>query len=183
MFREEVTVTVFKTAMNMKSSRKRVIFSREAAAENLKYKTGCGDHCSVRGCHNNQKRLYMWSIVECFDHRPMLQGECSCEPPYRLFRPKTDVERREWLSTLRLKKPPKNLFVCSFHFFERQPTLQNPVPQLFLGYESNPKLGRKPPANRTRHQTVQLAVEEPEQGLFDYLHMTVFLFFFILPPH
>ena len=26
------------------------------------------------------------------------------------------------------------LFVCSFHFFDRQPTAQNPIPELFLGY-------------------------------------------------
>ena len=95
-----------------------------------------GAHCSVNGCSRNQRQLNELLDRACFDHKPLARRDCECEAPFRLFKMPDDPDtRRLWLAALCRKTPPKNVFVCSFHFFDRQPTAQNPIPELFLGYE------------------------------------------------
>lgn len=57
--------------------------------------------------------------------------------------PIEDEAKRNWLKNLNLKKPPKTLYVCSFHFVEKKPTEDNPYPTLFLGYEKPPEKRRR----------------------------------------
>ena len=95
-----------------------------------------GAHCAVNGCNRNQKQLNRILDVQCFDHKPLLQRNCSCDPPFRLhMMPKDADSRRLWLAALRRKNPPKTVFVCSYHFVDRKPTAENQVPELYLGYE------------------------------------------------
>lgn len=42
-----------------------------------------------------------------------------------------------------LKKPPNNLYVCSFHFVDKKPTAENPYPTLWLGYYRPPEKKRR----------------------------------------
>lgn len=101
-----------------------------------------GYHCAVIGCHYNQRKLNDLLCRECFDHKPLTRQECCCERPFDFYKPTSEQERREWLAKLKLKKPPLNLWVCSFHFVDKKPTFENPLPQKFLGYESAIKTRR-----------------------------------------
>ena len=103
-----------------------------------------GAHCAVRGCSNNYGRLQEWLDRECFDHKPETKRNCPCPPMYALHsKPKDECESRMWLKNLNLKKPPKTIFVCSFHFVDKKPTTDNPYPELYLGYERKPTKTRR----------------------------------------
>ncbi|KAK7482828.1 hypothetical protein BaRGS_00025994 [Batillaria attramentaria] len=115
-------------------------------------RSGGGRHCSVRGCSYNEKKLKELLSRPCFDHFPLLRKNCSCDPPFRLHSPKTEEQRRDWLANLRLKAPPKYLYVCSFHFMEKKPTMENPLPQCMLGYEREVKVGRRILVRKNREQ-------------------------------
>ncbi|CAL9686090.1 unnamed protein product [Knipowitschia caucasica] len=109
-----------------------------------KRKLGCGSYCAVRGCTNSWKRLNVWLEGECYDHRPATRRRCGCAPPFALFlKPTADNESRMWLAALKLKKPPKRVYVCSYHFVDKKPTEENPFPELFLGYERPPQRKRR----------------------------------------
>ena len=112
----------------------------EASKSSLK---GFGRHCSVRGCTYNDKKLCELQNRLCFYHKPTALKDCPCDPPYKFHFPKNAEQRREWLLTLQLKCPPKKLYVCSYHFIDKQPTEQNPLPQLMVGYKRTVKQGRR----------------------------------------
>ena len=110
-----------------------------------------GTTCAVRGCTYNRTKLIQWLKRECFEHKPKTKSECSCERLYSFHPlPKDDESNRIWRKNLNLKTPPKHLFVCSFHFVDKKPTVDNPYPTLFLGYEKQPEKRRRP---RIRHVT------------------------------
>ena len=71
--------------------------------------------------------------------------ECSCPKWYSFHQlPNNDDEdKRNWLKHLNLKQPPKYCNVCSFHFVDKAPTLENPYPTLYLGYEKPPEKKRR----------------------------------------
>ncbi|KAK7463950.1 hypothetical protein BaRGS_00038062, partial [Batillaria attramentaria] len=96
-----------------------------------------GVRCSVHGCQCNHRKLNLLLEQPCFDHKPLRRQDCSCDPPYRMHRmPDHDPElRRQWLAALNRKDPPRNVFVCSYHFVDRKPTKENPLPELNLGYQ------------------------------------------------
>lgn len=103
-----------------------------------------GTTCAARGCTHNWSKLKNWMRSECFDHKPKTRKECPCPQWYRFHRLPTDYEAREnWLKNLRLRKPPKALYVCSFHFVDKKPTDENPYPTLFLGSE-DPQSEKRP---------------------------------------
>lgn len=105
-----------------------------------------GTCCAVRGCANNQAKLNLWLKEQCFEHEPRTNRECCCESPsrYSFHRlPRDEELRRMWLKQLNLKKPPKTLYVCSFHFVEKKPTEEHPHPTLWLGYERPPEKRRR----------------------------------------
>uniref|UniRef100_A0A672RAP9 THAP-type domain-containing protein n=1 Tax=Sinocyclocheilus grahami TaxID=75366 RepID=A0A672RAP9_SINGR len=103
-----------------------------------------GTTCAVRGCTCNQTKLNLWLKEQCYIHKPKVRAECTCERRYSFHRlPIEDEAKRNWLKNLNLKKPPKTLYVCSFHFVEKNPTEDNPYPTLFLGYEKPPEKRRR----------------------------------------
>lgn len=94
-----------------------------------------GSTCSVAGCYNNSRKIKILSETVCTHHQK-LRKVCPCPVPYSLHSMPTKEERRQaWLAALRLKKLPKRVYVCSFHFVEKGPTEMHPDPELFLGYD------------------------------------------------
>ncbi|RXN14135.1 transcriptional repressor p66-alpha isoform X1 [Labeo rohita] len=103
-----------------------------------------GTTCAVSGCYNNRRKLNLWLNQECYDHKPLTKAECPCPQWYTFYRmPNTEEDKRMWLRNLYLKKPPKNLYVCSFHFVDKRPTAENPYPTLWLGYYRPPEKKRR----------------------------------------
>ncbi|KAF7650772.1 hypothetical protein LDENG_00120980 [Lucifuga dentata] len=118
-----------------------------------------GTTCAVRGCTYNQAKLNEWLKLECFEHKPKTKSDCSCRRWYSFHRiPKDDESKRNWLKNLNLKKPPKTLYVCSFHFVDKKPTQDNPYPTLFLGAE-------RPPEKRRRRTGTQRGTAGKANGM------------------
>ena len=89
--------------------------------------------CAVVGCSNNSKKIKNLLETECFDHK-IRRRECPCPVPYRLHS-MPQSRRLDWLAVLKLKHPPKKVYVCSHHFVHKRPTEDHPNPELFLGYD------------------------------------------------
>ncbi|XP_041824830.1 uncharacterized protein LOC121629263 [Melanotaenia boesemani] len=105
-----------------------------------------GTSCAVRGCTYNQRKLNEWLNSECLepDHERKRKADCPCPQIYSFYPlPKDEEAKINWLKNLNLKKPPKTLYVCSFHFVNKKPSDDYPYPTLFLGYD-------RPPAKRRR---------------------------------
>ena len=99
---------------------------------------GSGTTCAAVGCHNNSRKLKDFSETYCVEHR-RLRKICPCPAPYALHAmPKMEERRLAWLEALRLKYPPKRVYVCSFHFVDKKPTELHPDPELYLGYDRPP---------------------------------------------
>ncbi|KAH3817672.1 uncharacterized protein LOC127882181 [Dreissena polymorpha] len=102
--------------------------------------------CAVINCSNSAYWLNKWKKQLCTQcgclHK---EKDCKCDPPFRLFCFPTKIknsERRErWKQLIgrkngsKLWTPGKDSRVCSNHFVEGQPTVQNPLPTLNLGYD------------------------------------------------
>ncbi|XP_062402419.1 uncharacterized protein LOC134093057 isoform X2 [Sardina pilchardus] len=101
-----------------------------------------GSTCAVVGCTNNTRKLKDFMHGTCFQHK---QTRLICCPaPYSLHAmPKNETKTREWLAALKLKNPPKRVYVCSYHFIDHKPTELHPNPELFLGYKRPVKNRRK----------------------------------------
>ena len=109
-----------------------------------------GTVCAARGCHYNSTKLNNWRKEECLIHKPRTKAECPCEQWYDFHRiPKDKDAKKMWLRNLNLKRIPKVVHVCSFHFVDKKPTRENPYPTLHLG---PPVLERQlgPPEKRRR---------------------------------
>ncbi|XP_046891462.1 uncharacterized protein si:ch211-113p18.3 [Hypomesus transpacificus] len=117
-------------------------------------KSGSGTTCAVVGCKHSRKHLNEWLNRECYDHKPATKRQCPCAPLFKFFRkPDTDSESRTWLKALNLKKPPRNVFVCSYHFVDQKPTKENPFPELWLGHNRPPQPKRCQFTQRTTAST------------------------------
>ncbi|XP_052224775.1 uncharacterized protein LOC127840402 [Dreissena polymorpha] len=106
--------------------------------------------CAVNKCSNSAYWLNKWKAQLCENcgclHKEQL---CKCEPPFRLFpfptKFKKPNEREKWKQLVgrrdgtKLWSPSKDSRICSKHFVEGQPTLQNPYPSLHLGYSGADK--------------------------------------------
>ena len=113
-------------------------------------KSGSGTTCAVVGCKNSRKHLNEWLDRECYNHKPATKRQCPCAPLFTFFRkPDSDLESRTWLKALNVKKPPRNVFVCSYHFVDKKPTKDNPFPELWLGYNRTPQPKRRQLTQRT----------------------------------
>lgn len=128
-----------------------------------------GTTCAVVGCIHNSRKLKDFMNGACYDHK-VNRKSCGCPAPYALHSMPRDA-KREWLAALKLKHPPKRVFVCSFHFVEHKPTELHPNPELYLGYERPPPVKRR---KLTRCQdtaskasastsTVEMQHEEPRK--------------------
>lgn len=67
-----------------------------------------------------------------------------------------------WLRNLNLKKPPKTLYVCSFHFVDKAPSEENPYPTLWLGYYRPPEKRRRVLQRRNEYSSISTTEEENE---------------------
>ncbi|XP_039858167.1 uncharacterized protein LOC120715317 [Simochromis diagramma] len=111
-----------------------------------------GSTCAVVGCHNNSRKLKNALETFCLEHQ-QLRKACPCPPPYALHSmPRKEDRKLAWLAALRLKHPPKRVYVCSFHFIDKKPTELHPDPELYLGYD------RPPPKKRRRLTRTTLSV-------------------------
>ena len=110
-----------------------------------------GTTCAVVGCTRNSRRLKEYMDGDCYDHRGVNRRMCGCPVPYGLHAmPKT--KSRQWLAALKLKRPPKRVHVCSYHFIDKKPTELHPIPELFLGYN-------RPPSPKKRRVLVRRSVD------------------------
>ncbi|XP_051551295.1 transcriptional repressor p66-alpha-like isoform X2 [Myxocyprinus asiaticus] len=97
-------------------------------------KMSSGSTCAVAGCYNNSKKLKSFQDNFCIDHQK-IRSECPCPAPYALHSmPRNDERKQAWLAALKLKTPPKRVYVCSFHFVDKRPTELHPDPELYLGH-------------------------------------------------
>ena len=111
-----------------------------------------GSTCAVVGCHNNSRKFKILSETSCFEHQ-QLRRNCPCPAPYALHSmPRNDERKTAWLAALKLKHPPKRVYVCSFHFFKKKPTELHADLELYLGYD------RPPP--KKRRKLIRLTVSE-----------------------
>uniref|UniRef100_A0A672P0V6 Transcriptional repressor p66-alpha-like n=1 Tax=Sinocyclocheilus grahami TaxID=75366 RepID=A0A672P0V6_SINGR len=102
-----------------------------------------GSTCAVSGCYNNSKKLKRFQENICVEHHK-IRSECPCPAPYALHCIPSKEERKQaWLAALKLKTPPKRVYVCSFHFVDKKPTELHPDPELYLGHNSSPHQGRR----------------------------------------
>jgi len=109
------------------------------AYSELEFKMSSGSTCAVSGCYNNSKKLKDLKKIICFEHQK-IRDECPCPAPYALHCMPTKEERKQaWLVALKLKNPPKKVYVCSFHFVDKKPTELHPDPELYLGHNQQGK--------------------------------------------
>ncbi|XP_063761364.1 uncharacterized protein LOC134879043 [Eleginops maclovinus] len=102
-----------------------------------------GSACSVRGCHNNSQKLKEFAETFCLVHEKLRQ-QCPCPALYFMHSmPRKEEREAAWLAALKLKRRPKKVYVCSFHFVDKRPTVLHPDPELFLGNELPPPPKRR----------------------------------------
>lgn len=124
--------------------------------------------CAVKGCSNSTVHLARWRKKKCAIHKRYF-GSCYCHPPFVLHPFPTVTRnpslRKQWIHAVNRKtrsgstwSPSADDRICSFHFKDREPTPQNPVPTENLGCSVLPPsrkiplkipiikwLGQKPP--------------------------------------
>ncbi|XP_069121866.1 uncharacterized protein [Argopecten irradians] len=114
--------------------------------------------CAVSSCKNNGYKLQKWLNTSCEKHQ-CFNKECDCPRPFRLIpfpTEKKDPETRlKWAKLLQRKGssgcnwlPKDDSRVCSLHFVDNEPTLENPYPTLNLGYTPTKELKARPPPRR-----------------------------------
>ncbi|KAL4009730.1 hypothetical protein ACER0C_003582 [Sarotherodon galilaeus] len=108
-----------------------------------------GSTCPVVGCHNNSRKLKNALETFCLEHQQALSED----------------RKLAWLAALRLKHPPKRVYVCSFHFIDKKPTELHPNPELYLGYD------RPPPKKRRKLTRTTLSVTASNQVLMTLMKL------------
>uniref|UniRef100_H3AMW6 THAP-type domain-containing protein n=1 Tax=Latimeria chalumnae TaxID=7897 RepID=H3AMW6_LATCH len=111
--------------------------------------------CAVIGCCNSRKKLRKWKTGHCPIHQCNLgTSRCDCPPPFRLFTfptlRKNKEARQKWIELINRQDPAnKNKRVCSVHFPDREPSMENPYPVLDLGYSDT-----KPSVSKMRRRSL-----------------------------
>ena len=101
-------------------------------------------NCAVIACTNSSYKLKKWKKEQCSTHETPNEV-CVCAPPFYLFYFPSELRnsepRKRWIRALRRVgknnkewKPGVSDRVCSEHFMDGEPTLNNPDPSLKLGY-------------------------------------------------
>ena len=96
-------------------------------------------NCAVIGCTNSTYKLKKWLENICDIHHHVLQKNCSCEPPYRLYtfpsNNRYKHQRERWVKMIRRQGPNNTVWqpctsdrVCSEHFVDKFPTEAHPDP-------------------------------------------------------
>ena len=128
-------------------------------------------NCAVVGCTNSNYRLKAWKETLCEIHVGCLHKACSCDQPLRLFKfpskLRNHARRVVWITKLKREtakkkhwKPGQSDMVCSDHFVDGLPTVENPDPTLNLGYEA-PKKKVRSQLVRYYPEKIQETVESP----------------------
>ncbi|KAL5017912.1 hypothetical protein ScPMuIL_003634 [Solemya velum] len=132
--------------------------------------------CCVKDCSNGAYWLKKWKLQLC-NVCGCLYGDklCTCEPPFRLFtfptKKKNPETRERWKEVVgrqdgnKLWSPPKDSRVCSKHFVDSQPTSENLLPTLQMGYDGAEKLVKRMiQFESTRHSGLQ------SKSVFNKIH-------------
>ena len=128
-------------------------------------------NCAVFNCTNSQYRIRKWKKQACKEHDGLTHEECPCQQPFTLHTFPSVLlnsdKRREWIRLMNRTTvkntawcPGKSDVVCSDHFVDKRPTLENPNPVLNLGYE---KPAKKPRRELHRRQLSPVKRKEREQ--------------------
>ena len=128
-------------------------------------------NCAVFNCTNSQYRIRKWKKQACKEHDGLTHEECPCQQPFTLHTFPSALlnsdKRREWIRLMNRTTvkntawcPGKSDVVCSDHFVDKRPTLENPNPVLNLGYE---KPAKKPRRERHRRELSPVKRKEREQ--------------------
>ena len=136
-------------------------------------------NCAVVGCRNSNYRLKQWKKKDCTEHKGLSHGDCSCPRPFTLHRFPSKLlnsERRKvWIHKMRRVSaknttwsPGESDMVCSEHFVDGHPTVENPDPTLNLGYVTEMKKQR-----RVLVRQAELPTSEPVEKLNACVSMDV----------
>ena len=103
-------------------------------------------NCVIVGCSNSTYQLKKWKGTYCdIHHSNHGIGRCVCPPPFRLIPfPKDTEKRRQWVQRVSRKEKKDGKWIdwesqaysriCSEHFLDGEPTIENPLPTLHLGH-------------------------------------------------
>ncbi|XP_065666922.1 uncharacterized protein LOC124813812 isoform X2 [Hydra vulgaris] len=130
--------------------------------QSLKRKKSMG--CAVFGCNNSQYNLEVWRNEFCEIHKVLRSSlTCTCLEPYKLFvfpsEKKLPAKRIKWQQLINRQSPTHqnkyckigaNHRVCSQHFVDSEPSIENPYPIINLGYDSSKKVRTILPAPSRR---------------------------------
>lgn len=111
-------------------------------------------NCAVVECTNNSRMLEKWKNSECETHHGVLKKECGCEQPFKLYcfpGPVRYLEKRQkWIKLIKRVNPDKSQWqpkssdrICSIHFVDNVPSVENPNPTLNMGYEMRQSTSRR----------------------------------------
>lgn len=106
-------------------------------------------NCAVIGCHNSTAKLKKWKKTKCEVPIDMTKENCPCvhdDVPFRLFMfpsiLRNSEKREQWIKLVNRQNPDKTPWkpcqsdrVCSEHFVDFYPLVENPNPTLKMGYE------------------------------------------------
>ena len=131
-------------------------------------------NCAVVSCTIGNYRLKKWRRAKCSIHEGQLQNDCPCPQPFSLHRFPSAMMRRT-TSKNTAWMPGSSDLVCSRHFVDGAPTLNNPDPSLELGYEKPVKKVRRAliRCHKETKKTEKMVEEEPSLAIFQF-----FQFFF-----
>ena len=104
-------------------------------------------NCVVIGCPDSALRLRKWAATTCELHGCNNGSSmCDCQPRFKLLpfpTEKKNPERRlQWTKNICRKKDSR---VCKLHFFDGEPTAENPDPTLQLGHNKKTRASKRPP--------------------------------------
>ena len=119
-------------------------------------------NCSVIGCSRGAYKINKWKKETCTEHNLETEGNCKkkgdCleyKPPFHLHTFPGPIKckqlREAWRKAVRQKpfdkkwswQPAPSDRICSIHFVDGLATDENPIPSLFLGYESKEEKSRR----------------------------------------
>ena len=110
-------------------------------------------NCAVVSCKNSSYKLKKWKTAICSTNGISHQL-CVCKQPFKLYwfpsKLRNSEQREKWVRAMKREaenkakwEPKESDRVCSEHFVDGTPTLINPDPTLYLGYEVGKKGTRR----------------------------------------
>ncbi|XP_052285025.1 uncharacterized protein LOC127881311 [Dreissena polymorpha] len=112
--------------------------------------TCCVQNCSKGAYWLNKWKKKLCDVCGCL-HK---ERDCKCDPPFRLFtfltKKKNPEQREKWKQLVgrrqgsgQLWSPGKDSRVCSDHFTDGEPTKNNPLPTVSMGYDEAEKRAKR----------------------------------------